>query len=500
MATARGRQTLLFPTGTVASMVLPGGATQNLTTLHVRSTEYTVGPNGPQACPASSPPSSAYTYASEFSADEVTAAGAKGPTFSQPLIAYNENYLSFTVGMTIPFGYYDASRAAWVPMPNGRVVKILGVNSGMADLDISGTSTIASAPALAALGVSDAERASLASLYSVGASLWRFTTTHFTSFDGNMGITCLGNNCTPPLEPPPQSPFPFCSAAQAGSVIACQSQALGENVPVVGTDYQLVYRSDLVPGRRAEYALNIPLSGATPPTTMLSMTLKVDVAGRSFNSAYSPAGGQSSSFQWDGKDAYGRQMQGSQPVEVLLGYVYRLVYGPCTFLGGSCGGNVGYNRADMTFTLYQQWDGALGAWNALPEGLGGWRLDIHHSYDPLAQVLYLGDGTRRSTALLDMDAITTVAGVGNTSFLGDGGPATQAGVKQPHAVESASDGGYYIAESGNNRIRRVDTSGIITTFAGTGVGGFSGDGGPATAAQFVAPGRHAAWVPMAAYT
>ena len=47
--------------------------------------------------------------------------------------------------------------------------------------------------------------------------------------------------------------------------------------------------------------------------------------------------------------------QGSQPIEVMLGYVYQLVYGPCTYLGGSCGGNAGANRAAQTVTLYQQY-------------------------------------------------------------------------------------------------------------------------------------------------
>ena len=63
--------TVLFPAGTLAVQVMPDGSTQPLTTLSVRATEYTVGPNGPKAMPASLPPTSGYTYAVELSADEL---------------------------------------------------------------------------------------------------------------------------------------------------------------------------------------------------------------------------------------------------------------------------------------------------------------------------------------------------------------------------------------------------------------------------------------------
>ena len=85
--------------------------------------------------------------------------------------------------------------------------------------------------------------------------------------------------------------------------------------------------------------------------------------------------------------------------------------------------------------------------------------------------------------------ITTVAGAGNRGFSGDGGPATDAqiapGTLAPLAVDSAGE--LFLAESGNYRVRKVSTSGIISTVVGTGTQGFSGDGGPATAAQVYAP-------------
>jgi len=84
--------------------------------------------------------------------------------------------------------------------------------------------------------------------------------------------------------------------------------------------------------------------------------------------------------------------------------------------------------------------------------------------------------------------ITTVAGNGTWGFSGDGGPATAAQLNGPVGVSVDGVGNLYIGDWGGDRIRRVDgATGIITTVAGNGVSGFSGDGGPATAAQLSGP-------------
>ncbi len=83
--------------------------------------------------------------------------------------------------------------------------------------------------------------------------------------------------------------------------------------------------------------------------------------------------------------------------------------------------------------------------------------------------------------------ITTVAGTGTGGYSGDGGQATSAMLLDPFDVSVDSSGNIYIADKGNHRIRKVDTSGIITTVAGTGKSGGSGDGGLATAAKLDNP-------------
>ena len=73
---------------------------------------------------------------------------------------------------------------------------------------------------------------------------------------------------------------------------------------------------------------------------------------------------------------------------------------------------------------------------------------------------------------------TKLAGSDSSGFSGDGGPSTAALLSYPYKIAVDRIGNVYIADAGNNRIRRIDPSGIITTFAGNGVGGYSGDGGP----------------------
>jgi sugar lactone lactonase YvrE len=82
--------------------------------------------------------------------------------------------------------------------------------------------------------------------------------------------------------------------------------------------------------------------------------------------------------------------------------------------------------------------------------------------------------------------ITTVAGGGGFGFSGDGGPATSAFLSGPNGLAVDGAGNLYIADSGNFRVRMVDSNGIITTVAGVGNRGAVSDGGPATAAYVAA--------------
>jgi sugar lactone lactonase YvrE len=102
--------------------------------------------------------------------------------------------------------------------------------------------------------------------------------------------------------------------------------------------------------------------------------------------------------------------------------------------------------------------------------------------------LYISDTWNQRVRKVDRNGmITTVAGNGLYGYSGDNGPAIQAKLNQPEGIFVDSSGNLYIADSSNYRIRKVDPSGIITTVAGSGERGDGGDGGSATEAKFWYP-------------
>jgi len=97
--------------------------------------------------------------------------------------------------------------------------------------------------------------------------------------------------------------------------------------------------------------------------------------------------------------------------------------------------------------------------------------------------LFIADNeNRRVRKVAPAGTISTVAGNGISVFFGDGGPATSAALASPTGIAVDAAGNLYIADTLNHRVRRVTAGGIITTVAGNGLRGFAGDGGPATAA------------------
>lgn len=102
--------------------------------------------------------------------------------------------------------------------------------------------------------------------------------------------------------------------------------------------------------------------------------------------------------------------------------------------------------------------------------------------------LYICDSGNARIRIIDASGtIETIAGIGIPEFSGDGGPAVEAQLSFPTGIAVSSDGSIYVADTDNHRIRRIAPDGTITTTAGTGNQGFSGDGGPAAAAELSNP-------------
>jgi hypothetical protein len=125
-------------------------------------------------------------------------------------------------------------------------------------------------------------------------------------------------------------------------------------------------------------------------------------------------------------------------------------------------------------------DGGLAINAALwgPEGV---------AVDPSGNLFIADRGNDRIRQVGTDGIITTVAGNGTFGYSGDGGIATNAELRYPSGVAVDTSGNLFIADQFNNRIRKVGTNGIISTVAGNGINGYSGDGGPATSAELNYP-------------
>ncbi len=117
--------------------------------------------------------------------------------------------------------------------------------------------------------------------------------------------------------------------------------------------------------------------------------------------------------------------------------------------------------------------------------------ELHHPFDVIFDAegnMYIADdGNNVVRKVTTAGIISTIAGIGTGGYSGDGGQAIAAELYHPSGIVFDVLGNLYITEGQNSRIRKVTTLGIITTIVGTGIGGYSGDGGQATAAEIYEP-------------
>ena len=357
----------------------------------------------------------------------------------------------------------------------------------------------------------------LAQLYEPGRQLWRVELRHFTPWDCNWPPGPLPE--IPPVRPPevPVEPEESKCKRQGWSIVSCQGQALGEHLPITGTPFALSYTSLRAPGRTDHSReIDIQATPAVIPPSLHDMRAFVHVAGRTtiLDGPLTP--NRRHTYAWNGLDAYGRAVHGGAEAWVALRYTATRSYGVPVPAGGSSwaafpapGSSAGAQREAVDGAQYHPPVTIGTLTSARPdieggEGLGGWTLDVHHAYDPLARVLHLGSGELRK-AEAGANVIGTFAGRSQSScspgFGGDGGQAKDAYVMVTSGMDMAPDGSLYFADSYSHRVRRISPDGIVRTIAGSGpfnkpvcgsggsyvFGGYSGDGGPATSATMDSP-------------
>jgi RHS repeat-associated protein len=420
--------TVFFPAGTTATMLLPNGSTQPLDSMTVRVTEYTVGSNGPAAMPAPLPPSSAYTYCAEFTADEALAAGATTVQFSQPVPVYVDNFLKVPVGTLVPVGSYDRTMAAWLPWSNGIVMEVLGSSNGAALVDLHGTGTPEPTNVLAANGFTTQELQHLASLYPAGKTLWRSRLPHFTPWDMNHVLnppdpTKPGGQPNPEGDPNDNSPDNY-------GTLNFSQQTFTEAIPLVGLPFDLNYNSARVPGYRVNDVSMVPCKWVPPPPmdgcdnnnsgdpcivpfpylAMSPSNIRVDfnVSGEPDAVQILPATDTVATVSWDGRDAYGRFVGGSVSAQITVAYQYT----NWDYAGVGGGPELSAEFPDLfgndgnitSFEGHYAETLGIGATFqqllTLPDhralGFGGWSPSVLHRFDPVAGILYYGDGRIRA--------------------------------------------------------------------------------------------------------
>ncbi len=307
---------IIFAPGTTATMTGPAWGPVPLTTFHVRATEFTVGPDGPKAMPADLPPESLYTYAAAYTLDEAVAMGATRVDFSQPVVAYTPNFLEFSVGAAVPSGYLDPERGVWVASSNGIVVKVVGITGGLADLDTDGDGTAEASGSYAALGISNDERGAVAGFGTAGSSFWRVTHEHFTDVDYNdssVGIPIGAQYMAPVASVLDRRADPYireCTSRAHGSIIRCEQQGLGETLSLSSAPFSLTYASERQLGRVDDDTLEIPLTEAIVPGTLITGWLVVVVAGQATYHSFGSAPNQTFTYVWNGLDRFGRRGSG----------------------------------------------------------------------------------------------------------------------------------------------------------------------------------------------
>jgi RHS repeat-associated protein len=572
-----------------------GNKTLELKTITTRATEFST----PESMPAKLPPTSAFTWCAEFSVD-----GAERVQFEKPVIVWVDNFLGFPVGAIVPVGYYDRDKGRWLPMKNGRVVMLLdtdgdGIVDGLDadgdgqpdDLDQNGSMRNE------VLGLDDGKR------YLAGTTSWRVEINHFSPVDFNwpFGIPsgAISPNPMGPAVADVQKDASKDSLRCLGSFLEEKSRIFHEDISIPGTDLTLHYTSSRSAGYKPG-VITVPASGDSVPSSLIRILVKAEVAGRRYEITLPPEPNQVARIEWDGLDHLGRPANGIMTAHIEIGFVYYGVYYIAAGVGDAFG-----QPGIGPFTIPTRLE--VVSWKNVDvpilRGIGtiaeGWSLSAHHYVSPMdSSQIFKGDGM---TGTNNAAVIETVAGIGpgervlsgmggsavkaqigeprglatdeegnlyidtavsavywnpldyrflkvdrngivtsvvqwwNTiasnfardaqgslyqtygshciykidnpalysafdsstytvygdcngqGFSGDGGPATAARFSSPKGIAFDSSGNVYIADYNNHRVRKIDANGMITTFAGTGVAGDGGDGGLATAAAIRRP-------------
>ncbi|MFV0476611.1 MAG: RHS repeat-associated core domain-containing protein [Parahaliea sp.] len=416
------RTTLFFPKGLQAELVMADGSRSALTRMNVRTTEYTVGEQGPNAMPGMLPPETAYTYAFDVSVDEAIEASAEAVSFSQPVIAYVDDFLGFPAGSIVPVGSYSFSERAWIPEDNGLVIKVLAIDAaGLAVLDVDGEAQPATVQELIELGITQTERKEMGRRFTAGQVLWRYTMIHASPWDLNHSYICAVHLCNyerPPISVKKKEEPPKCEDKTLdGCLIYPRSREMTEHIELTGMGSGLTYSSDYQSKREQDQFESLMSIGSIPDSVM-GVRGEIFFAGKRKNIYYSAAQINNELYfteSWDGVNRLGQRVYNCVPVTGTVTWYHQayLLVVPREMRNVTWSRvfstnpdiEAGYRvqfREGRPYTMVQRsrkitssiCPPRSAASQVLRNvtGLGNWTLGLYHSYDPFSRTLYKGNG------------------------------------------------------------------------------------------------------------
>lgn len=392
----------------------------------------------------------AYAYVDNFlrfEVDPLDPDRADAPTEEEVAQDYNDFSKKWQMppGTYIPSGYLDRDTGRWLAAPNGHVIEVNADAAGnwMAMGDRNGDGLLETLPA--------EEVQALKALFADRCppfQLWRMPLHHFSAWDFNANIFPDPLAGSPEVDHPPTGDggtFDPCELS-GHSTIECENRVVRETVGVPGTPWSLGYSSSRVEGYHGASSVLVPLVKDHVPRSLVQIILQIEVAGLRYEYKWyahkSTAPGVAHgfgdtlfnplyTFTWNGLDFRGLPVAGAQSAKVRLGYRFgfavKLTF-PCNRANGvewcpplnetwlfesdawSRYGETRETLADhRNLPIYwSEWKTVLRPGRTRgPEGsLAGWELDIQHTYDPQARLLFRGDGRvegaeSRGTLLLD---------------------------------------------------------------------------------------------------
>lgn len=464
-----------------------GEIVHELPTITVRATEYAT----PETMPSALPPTSAYTYCVELSVDGVKRVRFDKPVTAwvNNFLGFDVGtvvpvgYYDRERGVWVPSENGVVVRLLDTD-GNGIVDSLDSNNDGLLD-DLNGNGSYTDE----VIGLEDPVH------YAPNTTFWRVSITHFTPWDWNWPYGPPPDAISPNPQGPPRADQLDDDTAPddvqcTNSYINKRSRVYHEDITIAGTDVSLHYASSRTQGYKTIIA--VPASGSTVPGSLKSIIVRLTVAGRFYEHNLPPQPNQTTSFTWDGFDHLGLRSYGITMAHVDIGYVYEHFYYTSPLDSRKAFGRIGINptqvparekliswiREDIPVnpTTADIW--------AKPWMISeGWSISTHHSLSGHS-VLQKGDGTWLSKL---PELISTVAGSGLFGSSGDNGQATMASFTYPIGVATDNNGNLYISDNVSYKIRKVNRNGIITTIAGNGSLGYDGDGDPAINAKIGIP-------------